>query len=119
MKNWHPSNGYVFKWNRRTSTLRVLLRSTLDTGDYISRHWFYEDFIREENPSLPSLQLKKFSLMLFQACPLLRGWSHEHEKAFDDFMRYKTRVPVCGAIMLNPACDKVCFMILLVVSSTP
>ncbi|TFK57069.1 DCP2-domain-containing protein [Heliocybe sulcata] len=69
-------------------------------------HWFYEDFIREENPKFPSLALKKFSALLFQACPLLRQWSHDHEQAFTNFMQYKTRVPVCGAIMLNETWEK-------------
>ncbi|KAG2154854.1 DCP2-domain-containing protein [Suillus clintonianus] len=69
-------------------------------------HWFYEDFIREQNPKFPSLPLKKFSAMLFQACPLLHQWSHDHEQAFNTFMQYKTRVPVCGAIMLNDTWEK-------------
>lgn len=70
-------------------------------------HWFYEDFIREENPKFPSLPLKKFSATLFHACPLLHQWSHDHEQAFNTFMQYKTRVPVCGAIMLNDTWEKV------------
>jgi len=69
-------------------------------------HWFYEDFIREQNPNLPSLPLKKFSAMLFHACPLLHQWSDDHEQAFNTFMQYKTRVPVCGAIMLNDTMEK-------------
>ncbi|KAG1749997.1 DCP2-domain-containing protein [Suillus paluster] len=69
-------------------------------------HWFYEDFIREQNPKFPSLPLKKFSAMLFKACPLLHQWSHDHEQAFNTFMQYKTRVPVCGAIMLNDTWEK-------------
>ena len=73
----------------------------------VSRHWFYEDFIREQNPSFPSLPLKKFSAMLFHACPLLQKWSGDHENAFSSFMQYKIRVPVCGAIMLNGSWDKV------------
>jgi 8-oxo-dGTP pyrophosphatase MutT (NUDIX family) len=32
---------------------------------------------------------------------MLHQWSHSHETAFNQFMAYKTRVPVCGAIMLN------------------
>ncbi|GJJ09475.1 hypothetical protein Clacol_003698 [Clathrus columnatus] len=69
-------------------------------------HWYYEDFIREEKPSFPSLPLKKFSEILFHSCPLLHRWSHDHESAFSDFMEYKTRVPVCGAIMLNESLTK-------------
>ncbi|KAF9270207.1 DCP2-domain-containing protein [Marasmius fiardii PR-910] len=69
-------------------------------------HWFYEDFVREENPKFPSLPLKKFSAMLFHSCPLLHQWSHAHEQAFTNFMQYKTRVPVCGAIMLNETWEK-------------
>jgi mRNA-decapping enzyme subunit 2 len=44
--------------------------------------------------------------MLFHACPLLHEWSHDHEQAFNKFMQYKTRVPVCGAIMLNDTWEK-------------
>lgn len=70
-------------------------------------HWFYEDFIREENTSLPSFSLKNFSAKFFHHCPLLHEWSDEHETAFANFMEYKIRVPVCGAIILNEAMDKV------------
>ncbi|KAK9471505.1 DCP2-domain-containing protein, partial [Dipodascopsis tothii] len=68
-------------------------------------HWFYEDFIREQNPQLPSLSLRAFSARIFAHCPLLRKWSNVHEQAFDDFITYKTRVPVRGAIMLNDKLD--------------
>ncbi|CCL99538.1 uncharacterized protein FIBRA_01556 [Fibroporia radiculosa] len=70
-------------------------------------HWYYEDFIREQNPSkFPSYTLKTFSEALFRACPLLHHWAHDHERAFETFMKYKTRVPVCGAIMLNDTWEK-------------
>lgn len=71
-------------------------------------HWFYEDFIRSDlNPKLPSTSLKNFSLLLFQSCSLLRHWVNEHERAFNTFLDYKVRVPVCGAIILNPEMTKV------------
>ncbi|KAJ3408901.1 mRNA-decapping enzyme subunit 2, partial [Chytridiales sp. JEL 0842] len=70
-------------------------------------HWFYEDFVREEHPNLPSFSLKNFSALFFEHCPLLVQWAHDHEKAFQTFMEYKVRVPVCGAIMLNERLDKV------------
>jgi hypothetical protein len=55
----------------------------------------------------PSLPLKKFSELLFRSCPLLNRWSADHDAAFEQWQQYKIRVPVCGAIMLNAACDKV------------
>ncbi|KAI0104186.1 hypothetical protein GGR51DRAFT_234816 [Nemania sp. FL0031] len=68
--------------------------------------WFYEDFIRPLDPVLPSMSLRTFSLKMFQHCPLLASFSADiHLKAFDEFMLYKTRVPVRGAIMLNDAMD--------------
>ncbi|KAI0778210.1 Dcp2, box A domain-containing protein, partial [Trametes elegans] len=70
-------------------------------------HWYYEDFIREQNPSkFPSYTLKTFSEALFHACPLLAHWAQDHDRSFASFMQYKTRVPVCGAIMLNDTWDK-------------
>ncbi|KAH6917393.1 DCP2-domain-containing protein [Coprinopsis sp. MPI-PUGE-AT-0042] len=67
-------------------------------------HWYYEDFIREENPRMPSLQLKRFTTMMFENCPVLQHWNSA--EAFNKFMAYKTKVPVCGAIMLNETWDK-------------
>ncbi|KAJ5945768.1 hypothetical protein N7454_002607 [Penicillium verhagenii] len=70
--------------------------------------WFYEDFIRPLDPALPSLSLKAFALRIFQHCPLMSQWSHyHHQTAFSEFLAYKTRVPVRGAIMLNQDMDEV------------
>lgn len=70
--------------------------------------WFYEDFIRPLDPSLPSLSLRTFSLRIFQHCPLFSEWSTEsYTAAFAEFLAYKSRVPVRGAIMLNEEMDEV------------
>ncbi|KAJ5107090.1 hypothetical protein N7456_003765 [Penicillium angulare] len=70
--------------------------------------WFYEDFIRPLDPALPSLSLKAFALRIFQHCPLMSQWSHYHHiTAFSEFLAYKTRVPVRGAILLNQEMDEV------------
>lgn len=70
--------------------------------------WFYEDFIRPLDPNLPTLNLRQFCLRIFRHCPLLSGWSHHHHSAaFSEFLAYKTRVPVRGAIMLNASMDEV------------
>ncbi|KAJ1882670.1 mRNA-decapping enzyme subunit 2 [Coemansia sp. RSA 1722] len=70
-------------------------------------HWFYEDFIREKNKSLPSMTLKTFAGRMFKHCPLLSQWAHNSEAAYQNFLEYKFKVPVCGAIVLNPTLDKV------------
>lgn len=70
--------------------------------------WFYEDFIRPLDPTLPSMSLRTFCLRIFKHCPLLASFSvGEHTKAFEEFLEYKTRVPVRGAIMLNHDMDSV------------
>ncbi|KAE8350570.1 Dcp2, box A domain-containing protein [Aspergillus coremiiformis] len=70
--------------------------------------WFYEDFIRPLDPALPSLSLKAFALRIFQHCPLMSQWSHYHHiTAFSEFLAYKTRVPVRGAILLSQDMDEV------------
>ncbi|KAJ5101822.1 hypothetical protein NUU61_004044 [Penicillium alfredii] len=70
--------------------------------------WFYEDFIRPLDPALPSLSLKAFALRIFQHCPLMSQWSHYHHiTAFSEFLAYKTRVPVRGAILLSEEMDEV------------
>jgi mRNA-decapping enzyme subunit 2 len=70
--------------------------------------WFYEDFVRPLDPSLPSMSLRSFCLRIFQHCPLLSAFSADnHMRAFEEFLLYKTRVPVRGAIMLNKAMDSV------------
>jgi len=70
--------------------------------------WFYEDFVRPLDVSLPSLSLRQFCLLIFQHCPLLAPFPPEqHVAAFDEFLAYKVRVPVRGAIMLNEAMDQV------------
>ncbi|OBZ86741.1 mRNA decapping complex subunit 2 [Choanephora cucurbitarum] len=43
---------------------------------------------------------------LSRHCPLLHQWAHEHERAYADFMQYRFRIPVCGAIILNATLDK-------------
>ncbi|KAJ3069963.1 mRNA-decapping enzyme subunit 2 [Podochytrium sp. JEL0797] len=81
-------------------------------------HWFFEDFIRECHPSLPSLSLKNFSAHFFKQCPLLVNWVEDHEQAFATFMEYKVRVPVCGAIILNDNLDKV-FTVIIPLYESP
>ena len=68
--------------------------------------WYYEDFVRGHNPSLPTLNLRNFAAKIFQHCPSLQEWKDQHEQALNQFIAYKTRVPVRGAIMLNSDLDQ-------------
>jgi mRNA-decapping enzyme subunit 2 len=48
------------------------------------------------------MHLRKFSQLMFQHCPLFSAYSEQlHQQAYEQFLAYKTRVPVRGAIMLN------------------
>ena len=52
------------------------------------------------------MSLRTFCLRIFRHCPLLAPFSVEnHMRAFEEFLQYKTRVPVRGAILLNEAMD--------------
>ncbi|PQE05569.1 hypothetical protein CJF30_00007725 [Rutstroemia sp. NJR-2017a BBW] len=70
--------------------------------------WYYEDFIRPLDPNLPSMSLRNFCLRIFAHCPLLSHFSQsDHMRAFEEFLMYKTRVPVRGAVLLNAELDSV------------
>jgi mRNA-decapping enzyme subunit 2 len=70
--------------------------------------WYYEDFIRPLDPSLPALSLRNFCFRIFAHCPLLLPFSQgEPMRAFEEFLKYKLQIPVRGAIMLNEAMDSV------------
>lgn len=77
----------------------------------LRRHWYYEDFVREENPHFSHIGLKRFTALMFNRCPLLQSYAIRHDETFDYFMQYKTSVPVCGAIMLNTRMDKACCLL--------
>lgn len=68
-------------------------------------YWYYIDFVRPQNALLPAFTTRNFFAALLRASGLqLDG---DLNLAYDRFLKYKVTVPVCGAIMLNPAMDKV------------
>ncbi|RKO95685.1 hypothetical protein CAUPRSCDRAFT_8947, partial [Caulochytrium protostelioides] len=64
-------------------------------------HWYYEDFVREANPAMATMSLKLFSAHMFWNCELLQRLIVDFRSSFRDFVYYKVRVPVCGAIILS------------------
>lgn len=82
-------------------------------------HWFYEDFYRENDPSLPFLPFKVFCLRLFRHCPSLSSTYLPYgSEILKKFAQYKIQVPVCGAIILNTNQTK-CLMVKGWKSSSP
>lgn len=74
--------------------------------------WYYEDFVRplaaSAGQQLPALNLRQFSLLMFQHCPLWNDYDDvKLAAAYDLFLEYKVRVPVRGAIMLDESMEKV------------
>jgi mRNA-decapping enzyme subunit 2 len=53
--------------------------------------------------------LKKFAAEMFNRCPLLTDFlkNQDIEAIYNGFLAYKMKIPVCGAIILNPSRDKV------------
>lgn len=97
-------------------------------------HWFYEDFVRDVEPTLPGYTLKRFAGEMFARCPLLTDFVADRDvhQIYASFLAYKvgvfcvftgvfakkndadlvdkfiqTNVPVCGAIILNERLDKI------------
>lgn len=65
--------------------------------------------MRELNPGLPNINLRSFIHQIFNHIPqsiIAHIPQGKTENAFTDFMVYKKRVPVRGAIMLNLAMNK-------------
>ncbi|KAG9243503.1 hypothetical protein BJ878DRAFT_510455 [Calycina marina] len=70
--------------------------------------WYYEDWIRPQDAALPSLSLRNFCTRIFAHCTLLQGYGPEAAQgAYEQFMEYKTQVPVRGVIMMNHSMDQV------------
>jgi mRNA-decapping enzyme subunit 2 len=70
-------------------------------------HWFYEDFYRDHNASLPRLPLKAFAARLFAHSPVLRPHLASVDALTSQFKSYKQEVPTCGAALLNPDMTRV------------
>lgn len=70
-------------------------------------HWFYEDYYRENDKSLPSLSFKEFVDHVFEHCPCLVPLKEALAFHMKSFFQYKNTVPVYGAIILNQTRDKV------------
>ena len=69
--------------------------------------WFYEDFMADVNPVLPHFHhLKTFAEKIFTHCPLLSQSHDKFVELFNNFNSYKSQIPVCGCIMLNPEMTK-------------
>eukprot|EP01128_Nolandella_sp_AFSM9_P011109 TRINITY_DN7821_c0_g1_i1.p1 TRINITY_DN7821_c0_g1~~TRINITY_DN7821_c0_g1_i1.p1 ORF type:complete len:563 (+),score=133.20 TRINITY_DN7821_c0_g1_i1:74-1690(+) len=70
-------------------------------------HWFYIDYYREADPTLPKYPIRAFITALFHRCPLLHSMESKVDKLLLSWVTYKISVPVFGVIILNDRLDKV------------
>jgi mRNA-decapping enzyme subunit 2 len=68
-------------------------------------HWFYEDFYVEKYPSLPHFSKPApFFGAMVRRCPTIRhllAGGRTPMQLYASFVKYKVRVPVCGAVLLT------------------
>jgi 8-oxo-dGTP pyrophosphatase MutT (NUDIX family) len=70
-------------------------------------HWFYDDVYRKHHRDLPFMNFKDFTMAFFNECPAMMNEEEESiTRSLNLFQKYKRRVPVCGAIMLNAEMTK-------------
>lgn len=69
--------------------------------------WFYTDFIKLMNPTLPSLKIKSFAQHVIKLCPLVWKWDIKADEALQKFSKYKKSIPVRGAAIFNQKLNKI------------
>lgn len=69
--------------------------------------WFYTDFIKLMNPTLPSLKIKSFAQLIIKLCPLVWKWDIKVDEALQQFSKYKKSIPVRGAAIFNENLSKI------------
>ncbi|CCE64659.1 hypothetical protein TPHA_0I01530 [Tetrapisispora phaffii CBS 4417] len=69
--------------------------------------WFYIDFIKLLNPSLPSLKIKSFATNIIRICPIVWRWDIKADEALQKFSLYKKSIPVRGAAIFNEKLNKI------------
>lgn len=69
--------------------------------------WFYTDFIKLMNPTLPSLKIKSFAQRVIKLCPLVWKWDIKADEALQKFSKYKKSIPVRGAAIFNQKLSKI------------
>jgi len=69
--------------------------------------WFYLDFWREHDTTLPSLNMRDFSRKLFGHCAMLQPYAGQLDTILTKWNAYKREVPTFGAVILDETLTKV------------
>eukprot|EP00041_Stephanoeca_diplocostata_P026072 m.695214 g.695214 ORF g.695214 m.695214 type:complete len:345 (-) comp22887_c0_seq2:1930-2964(-) len=70
-------------------------------------HWFYDDYFRTQDPSLPQLNFPAFAQTILSHWPPFHHLVSKTGEIYTAWKKYKQGVPVCGALILNAQCTKV------------
>lgn len=69
--------------------------------------WFYTDFLKLMNPSLPNIKIKSFATNIIRICPIIWKWDIKADEALQKFSQYKKSIPVRGAAIFNEKLNKI------------
>ncbi len=69
--------------------------------------WWYEDFLADNDDTLPHFSQQKFERKMFQHCPLLQPLHGQYDALQKNFLTWKGKIPVVGCILLNHSRKKV------------
>lgn len=68
--------------------------------------WFYTDFVKLMNPSLPNMKIKSFANYIIESYPVVWKWDLKAKEALTKFSNYKKTIPVRGAAIFNRKLNK-------------
>lgn len=68
---------------------------------------FYDDFYADNYDFLPRLGFKEFTREIFNHCPLFSGMKNNVDKILEYYRMYKSKIKVCGCVILNHDMSKI------------
>ena len=70
-------------------------------------HWFYEDFYADHFPHLAHVSFPNFVKLIFSFSSIFSNEKNDVNQILNHYRKYKSRIPVCGGIIMNSSLSKV------------
>ncbi|ESO13096.1 hypothetical protein HELRODRAFT_105717 [Helobdella robusta] len=65
-------------------------------------HWFYLDFVRDDDEECCYVGMKDFAFQIFRCCDKFAIYLEDFDRYYEEWKVYKSAVPTYGAILLDP-----------------